>query len=195
MFANVLEYDEVAAGAVPIPALGPHARGAGPVEALLLACIHPVMHHRNVERPLWIYDIHLLASRLTESQFDRFADLAVSKSIAAIAARGLCLARFWLRTNVPESVTGTLMAAGLDQPSAAFLGADRRWHDELVSSIRGLPRWRDRTRLLHEVILPSRDYMRRAYGLGAGPLGTALLPVLYLHRGVRGVWKVLVGRK
>jgi hypothetical protein len=195
VFANVFAYDELAAGAVPIPALGPHARGAGLTEALLLACIHPVMHHRNVERPLWIYDIHLLASHLAESQFDRFADIAVTRSMAAIGARGLSLARAWFHTNVPESVTGTLMAAGIDEPSAAFLGADRRWHDELVSSIRGLPRWRDRLRLLREVILPSREYMLDTYGLGAGPLGAALLPVLYVHRGMRGVWKVLVGWK
>ena len=47
VFADVLTFDELAAGAEPVPALGPNARAAGGVDALLLACIHPVMHHRN----------------------------------------------------------------------------------------------------------------------------------------------------
>jgi hypothetical protein len=33
------------------------------------------------------------------------------------------------------------------------------------------------------------------YGLTSRALGLPLLPALYVHRNVRGVWKVLAGRK
>src|SRR5678815_1905510 len=55
IFADVLAFDEIADRAVPLPSLGTHARTASPRHALLLACIHPVMHHRNVESLIWSY--------------------------------------------------------------------------------------------------------------------------------------------
>ena len=53
----------------------------------------------------------------------------------------------------------------------------------------------DRVRLLREVLLPSPSYMLGAYGLRGKPLGTWLLPALYVHRNVRGAWKILTGKK
>ena len=47
VFDSVLTYGEMLPRAQPVPALGPHAMTAGLVDALLLACIHPVMHHQN----------------------------------------------------------------------------------------------------------------------------------------------------
>jgi hypothetical protein len=195
LFADLLTYEELAEAAVPIPALGRNARGTGLVHALLLACIHPAMHHRNWERLIWLYDIHLLVSRLTPVAFDAFTALAVRRRVAAICARELELARARLGTPVPDRVMASLLAAGESiEPSAAYLETGRRWGDELRSNLRGLPRWRDRLRLLREVAFPAPGYMLRAYrldGFGAG----ALLPALYVHRGLRGLWKVLLGRK
>jgi hypothetical protein len=87
------------------------------------------------------------------------------------------------------------MDAPEDEPTAVYLQPDRRWHNELSSNLRGLRRWRDRIRLLREILFPERIYMQRTYGLASGSLGTLLLPVLYLHRGLRGGVKVLAGRK
>ena len=194
VFADLLTYDELAADAVPIPALGPHARGAGPVHALLLACLHPVMHHRNVERLIWVYDIHLLASRLSAAKLEQFADLAIAKEVGAICAYELALARSWFGTWIPDHVMRRLDSAG-NEPSAAYLGPGRRWHHEFVASVSGLRRWQDRLRLVTEVLVPSPRYMLGSYGVGNRAWGFALLPALYLHRNVHGIWKVLVGRK
>ena len=194
LFADLLTYDELAADAVPIPALGPHARGAGPVHALLLACLHPVMHHRNVERLIWVYDIHLLASRLSAAELGWFADLALAKRVGAICAYELALARSCFGTRIRDHVMLRLEAAG-NEPSAAYLGPGRRWHHEFLASVGGLPRWQDRLRLVSEVLAPSPSYMLGSYGVGNRAWGFALLPALYLHRNARGIWKVLVGRK
>ena len=195
VFSDVLRFDEVAARATPLPALGRHARMAGPVHALLLACIHPVMHHRNAESLLWMYDIHLLASRLSDREFAAFVDLAVARRVSAICAHQLARAHEWLGTRVPDAAMTRLAAVCDQEPSAAYLQPGRQWSDEMRASLRGLPRWSDRLRLLREVTLPGPAYMLQAYGVTLSPLGSALLPLLYCHRLVLGGWKVLARRK
>jgi hypothetical protein len=195
VFADVLIFDEIAAAAMALPALGEHARTAGPLHALLLACIHPVMHHRNAESLVWIYDVHLLATRLAGREFDRFTELAVAKQVSAICAHQLSAARRWLGTRIPDRTITELEAVPAREPSTAYLRPNRRWHDELISNVRGLPRWSDRLRLLREVALPGPTYMLKAYGLAPSSLGAALLPVLYLYRLASGGWKVLAGQK
>jgi hypothetical protein len=86
------------------------------------------------------------------------------------------------------------LATAAGEASALYLQPNRSWGDELIASLRGLPRWRDRVRLLREVTLPGPTYMLKAYGLPSWP-GTALLPVLYVHRFVAGGWKVVAGQK
>ncbi|MCA1651536.1 MAG: nucleotidyltransferase family protein, partial [Acidobacteria bacterium] len=72
MFAEALSYDELARGSVAVPQLG--GRALGPVHALLLACMHRVVHitapyfaddsiHYG-DRLIWLYDIHLLVSQM-----------------------------------------------------------------------------------------------------------------------------------
>lgn len=195
VFAGVLPFDEVAALATPLPALGRHARMAGPVHALILACIHPVMHHRNAESLIWTYDIHLLASRLSDREFAAFAELAVARQVSAICAHQLARARRWLGTRVPDAAMARLATGDDHEPSAAYMQPGRLWADEMLASLRGLPRWTDRLRLLREVTLPGSPYMLKAYGVTSSSLGPALLPLLYCHRLVSGCWKVLTGRK
>ncbi|HUR32683.1 MAG TPA: nucleotidyltransferase family protein, partial [Vicinamibacterales bacterium] len=193
IFADLLTYDELLAEAVPVPSLGPHARAAGHLHALLLACIHPVMHHRNSERLLWLYDIHLLATRLPDGDLERFTQLAIAKHVARICRHQLsrCATRFG--TPVPARLLASLEADRGVEPSEIYLRQDRRWHDELASSFKGLPRWRDRARLLREVILPGPGYLLKTYGLTRW--GFLLLPVLYSHRCLRGFFRILTGRK
>ncbi len=195
VFADLFDFDEVARESIPVPALGAHARAFGPVHALLLACVHPAMHHRNEERLIWLYDVHLLAARLTPARWERLADLAVTRAVAAVCLHGLTRARARLGTSVPESVLVRLGAAARRaEPSARYLEADRRWGSELASSW-GALRWRERLALLREIAFPSPSYMLAAYGVTNSRMGPWLLPALYAHRGIRGLWKVTVGRK
>jgi hypothetical protein len=193
-FADVLTCHELLDRAQPVPALGVHAIAAGPLDALLLACIHPVMHHRNDERVLWTYDIHLLASRLTETEWERFSSLASDKKIAAVSAERLRLAQKRFNTRVCPEVIRQLSAA-CDERSAEYLGQNRRWHHELISSVKGVTTWRDRLRLMRKVLFPDGSYMLAAYGLIGKPFGRLWLPILYIHRNVRGAWKIVAGHK
>jgi putative nucleotidyltransferase-like protein/transglutaminase superfamily protein len=195
VFADALTYEEALDESEPLPALGRHAVIAGPVHALLIACIHPAMHHRNEERLLWIYDVHLLASRLSAPQLERFSALAIEKRVAAVCARQLQLARNRFGTHMPDDVLDALASPPSPEATARYLQSGRRWHHELVASIRGLPGWRDRLQLAREVLLPNREYMLAAYGVPQGARHAAVLPALYVHRAVSGAWKVLRGKK
>ena len=192
LFANVLTYDEISEDAVPIRALGSNARGASGAHALLLACLHPVMHHRNVDRLIWFYDIHLLVSRLPAGEVERFASLAINKGIAGICARQLTVTSRCFHTPLTD-IVARCAAAASDEASAIYLRPGRRWHHELWWNVRSLGRWRDRVRLVREVLLPSPQYILDSYHLGAS--GVILLPVLYVHRSVYGALKILTGRK
>jgi putative nucleotidyltransferase-like protein len=195
VFADVLTYEDAERRAVRVPPLGEHARALGSSDALLLACIHPVMHHRNADPLIWTHDVHLLASSLTGAEFDRVAAEAVAKGVSAICARQLAAAAAALATPVPERIMRTLAAGGRGEPSAAYLAPNRAWIDEVVSSVRGLPRWRDRLRLVREIVLPAPQYMLGAYRLATRRIAWTLLPFLYLHRLAWGAWKIVAGRK
>lgn len=194
VFAGVLTYADAAARAVPVPALGRDAAALSTIDALLLACIHPAMHHRNAERLLWSYDIHLLASRLTRDELRDFAERARQKQVAAICAHALRRAQAAFATSVPAEMVTELESASAE-PSAAYLASHRKWHDELASSMRAMATVGDRVRLVRDVLLPRPSYMLGAYGLQGKPLALCLLPALYVHRNVRGAWKILTGKK
>jgi hypothetical protein len=194
VFADVLTYDELAQEAVTVEALGPHARTTGRVHGLLLACIHPVMHHRNVERLIWVYDVHLLASQLSAADFDRFAELSSAKGMAAITAQQLGRARLRFATRFPDGVI-TRLTKPAAEPSASYLRVGRQWHHELSSNVRSLRSWRDRCRLFGEVVFPSSQYMLESYGISPGPFVRLIVPPLYLVRITVGIVKILLGRK
>jgi hypothetical protein len=195
VFADALTYEELAVESIPAPALGPSARVPSPLHALLLACIHPVMHHRNSELLIWQHDIHLLVARLCQADLDRFVDLAVMKRVAAVIAHQLRLTQQRLGTRGLASVIARLEAARPDEASAAYLDSGRRWRHELASNIRGLTRWSDKLKLIREVALPGSDYVLSAYGFRKGGPGIALLPLLYCLRILRGTLKIAAGRK
>jgi len=193
MFSDLITYDELASDAMPVPALGPSARAPGLVHAMLLACVHPVMHHQNDRRLLWTCDIDRIAARLTADAWRAVARLAVEKRIAAIVAHELSHARRVWRTAIPDGALAAL-ATTSSEPSAAYLEPGRGWRHELLDNVARLPTWRGRLQLLREVAFPSRSYMARAYGVD-GARSAVLLPALYVHRLTAGAFKVLLGRK
>ena len=186
VFAEALSYDELNTSAVNVPGLGAGTRALGSVDALLLACIHRVAHHHDREKLLWVYDIHLLVSGMDTRTLEQFASRAAEKQITAVCRRGLSLAQHWFHTDVPIEVMGALASAGLAEPSAAFVGGRLRGVEVMWSDLKAIGRWRDRWRLVREHLFPPASYMRQRYGVS----NALLLPVLYMHRGVRGacVW-------
>ena len=154
VFADVLTHQEMLPRAVPVPALGPAALAPSATDALLLACIHPVMHHQNDERLLWVYDTHLLASIQTPDNFRDFARRAQQKNVAAVCARRLRLAQTLFFTRLPADVLRELSAAN-DEPSAEYLASHRRWYRAGAERLAGCSL---HARALVRGVLPSLSY-------------------------------------
>jgi predicted nucleic acid-binding protein len=194
MFSRALDYEELLSRSVPLAALGVHARGLAPADALLLACMHRAHHIHSPywvdgvpadsgDRLIWLYDIHLMVDAMSPRELTEFARLTESKGMRAICSDGLLRARACFGTRVCEEVLLSLARKGPTEPSAAHLKAGKIRH--LLTELRSLPRWRDRITLLAEHLIPPPDYMLEKYAV----TNRALLPMLYLKRGIHGVWK------
>jgi len=186
LLSPLFDFDELRARAQPLPALGPHARGPGRVDATLLAAVHRATHHQmpvhaegrshRGDRLIWLYDLHLLVPALAPAQRAELAARAAEHRVA-----GLCLDAFRATyaafgTSLPADLEqGLDRAAARDEPSMVFLRGGRR--GLLLAELRALP-WRERARWLGEHALPPGDYMLRKYGTRR----RWLLPALYVRR-------------
>ena len=183
-FANVLTFDEMYSASMPIPGLGGAARGLSPVHALIVACVHRVAHHHDEGDQLkWLYDIHLIASRLTPGEWETFVSLASDRAIGAVCVQGLERAAERLGTTYPSELRDAVRAGDRnEEPTAAYLEA-RSQADAVLADLRSLG-WQDRLRLMREHILPGADYMRRRYAPDSH-LPLVALYVLRMGRGAR----------
>lgn len=186
LFADSLDVDACYQSAVPVPGLA-SAAALGAPQALLVACVHRIAHHQDDPRLIWLWDIHLLLTDLSADDRTRFVALAAGARMAAVCARSLHLTGTFFHTPGAAALASELRsrASASDEPASHFIGGGLRQVEILSSDLRALPRWRDRTRLLREHLLPPRSYMRAVY-----PRCPALLlPLAYVHRVARGAAK------
>jgi len=195
------KHDELWGRSVPLPLLHPQARGAHPVDALLIACMHRLVHLRtpfyldgaawlvpNPNRLIWLMDMHLLAEAFSPEEWQDFERRACEKGLADACRDGLLRAKTLLGAPCPEPVLKRLAASESTEAPDRYLRASclrREWMDFLA--LRGVA---GKIRFLSEVIFPPADFMRRRYSGG----GRGWLPWLYLRRAAGGISKRLRGR-
>ncbi|HUK33452.1 MAG TPA: nucleotidyltransferase family protein [Vicinamibacterales bacterium] len=180
-FGAVLSYDELARDSVDVPALGPHARAASPVHALLIACVHRVAHHGDTAQLLWLFDIHLLARGLTPVERESFAALVTSRRMRSVCVRSLTLAQEAFGGVDEQWIASLCSPEAADEPTAAFVGGGLRQADILKSDLAATA-WTSKISLLKEHLFPPASYMRQRY-----PRWPALLlPLAYARRIVSG---------
>lgn len=188
VFATLLPASELAASAVPLPALGPYARTPDGPHALLVAAMHLAAHHAHHVRLIWLYDLHLLCSRTSGDALRQMAAVARDRGLASVCARGLHLARAWFDTPVPDGVLAELDAVDArSEAPARYVAGSVGKLGTLASDLRTLPSWGARARLLYEHAFPPAEYMLRSYRTSR----RSWLPALYLHRLVTGGWRWL----
>jgi Uncharacterised nucleotidyltransferase len=188
VFANLVTVEELIAGSVALPALGPHARTLSAAHALVIATVHLAAHHTHQLRLIWLYDLHLLCGRLTLPQFAVVTEFVRSRGLATVCAAGLHAARRWFDTRVPDEILADLDAvdAATEEP-ARYLAGSAGKLATLMSDLRVLPSWRARARLLYEHAFPPADFMLRSYHRSR----RTWLPALYVHRMITGGWRWL----
>ena len=168
VIAAALSHAEIAGRAVPLPVLGPHARAAADRDALVLACLHRAAHHRDSKALIWIYDIHLIAERLSPETWAAVITTAERAAVKGLIGRGLALAIEWFDSRVPPDVIRALDSRPDEppEPSAVFLSTDQRLVDGLMSDLQALSA-RKRVQLLTQHLFPPVDYMRQRYQLSS----------------------------
>jgi putative nucleotidyltransferase-like protein len=158
-------------------------RVPSPVDSLLIACVHRVAHHPDLEQPYWIEDIHRLANSLTEPEWQMFAARAVDRSVRTICMQGLKRAEALFQTTLPLDVV-TALEAGPSEASAVFVRKGLRPVDRLAADLRALGLVGS-ARLLREHLVPTAHYMQAKYGVTS----RARLPAYYASRVLKGIRK------
>jgi hypothetical protein len=195
LLSRLFSYDELKRQAMPLPHLCGGAVAAGHVHALLLACMHRQVHaqapyyvddvaHYSADRLIWLYDIHLLSTVLSSTQWHDVVRLAKDKGLCASCLSGLERARACFHSNYPEFVLVALAEPGDKERPTTYLNSGnvrQQWMD--FCAIDGLS---NKLQFLRELVWPSAAYMRSKYSGSA-----AWLPWLYARRACGGVVKRL----
>jgi hypothetical protein len=191
VFARALPFAELWRDAIPIAALGPHARTPCASHALILACVHLASHETDGEPPLiWLFDIHLLSGRLGGDDWRLVGELAEARGIAREVHVALSLVTELLGTKVPALLLSSLHTTSqrarspLEERLVALLPARL---ERSTRDLCALDSWSERAQLLAEHLLPDADYMKQRYGVASA----RLLPLLYAHRIGRGIVRAL----
>jgi len=186
--ADRFTFEELWESRVPVPALGSSAFTIDGVHALLLALIHQAGHHPGSRDLLWIYDLHLIANRLTPEGRRQVQALAADRGLGQIASDGLARARASFGTCAIDLSPDALRDRPAHQEgAAAVIHGPWRQVDVLRLDLDALPSWRARARLIREHLFPSASYMRARYGVRSN----LLLPALYVWRALLGAPKWL----
>jgi hypothetical protein len=190
LLARLFSYEELRAEAHSLPELCSDALAVGPKHALLLACLHRLVHRHNPyyvdrvaycgeNRLIWLYDIHLLAQSFTPVQWHELERSATEKGLCATSLDGIDRAAMCFHTLCPDDVRQSFSKAG--EPAALYLDASplrQLWIDFLATE--GVA---ERLRYAQKLVFPSAAYMRAKYAR-ASP---TWLPWLYARRAAAGI--------
>ena len=181
--ADLPAYEELASRADTVVVRGQPMRTPCPVDALLLACVHRAAHHDLSDELLWLYDIHLLATRLDPGEWGDFLARASRSQVRALCAAGLSSAQACFHTSMPQHVLSLLTVSDhRTERSAFFLRRDLTRIDRLTADLRSLG-VAGRLRLIVEHVIPPARYVAQKYGVRSG----FLLPWFYLRRLIEGL--------
>jgi Uncharacterised nucleotidyltransferase len=185
--ADRITFDELWEHRVPLPALGPSAAAPGNVHALLIALIHRAGHHPGSRDLRWMYDLHVLADRLSADDVRQVAAMAGDRGLETLARDALIAARARFGSCAADRILAALDPRIARPDHVAVVRG--RWSrtDILLQDLRALPDWRARGRLIREHLLAPASYMRDRYGIRSN----TLLPGLYVWRALRGAPKWL----
>jgi len=186
VFGDAFDADAIARAGVPIPALGPHARGPAPADALALACVHLVAHHWPGVALRWLHDLRLLADSLDDEARERFARGASAGKYRAVAIAALDRARMiFPAVSIDRAIAALQRMPAGPERSAALARPRRLPIQDFLLDLR-VAGWRRGPTLVKEHLLPPAEYMRMAFG-------DRPLPIAYAARLIRAAKRRIAG--
>lgn len=185
-FSRSFADEHLIAAAVPVSALGEHARTLSKIDSLLYACFHRAGHFSHSgDRLIWLHDIHLLCQSLTDEEAETFCAKARRLEITALCADAIAVTKSWFNTELSarlaaltQEKTDKETFASLLKPGGRQVGIK---HHALLE-LKALPTWQERIRFLFQNAFPPPEFMRWRYN------ETSPLPLLYLKRFAEAVY-------
>jgi len=168
VFANIFSFDELHAASIPLPRLGPKARGLAPVHAFVHAALHRAINvYTGIgDRLKWLYDLHLLALRFDTSAWHDLLDLCRQRGISGVCAEGIQAAASQFGDVAPQSVVEQLDESRRhDRLDARRMG---EWRYMQWRNLAALPSWNTRRRWLWQSLSPPTGYLQELYGPDQG---------------------------
>jgi hypothetical protein len=180
-YARVIGYQEAEKESIPVPGLNGW-RTLNPVHTLLLACMHRAGSSRHdPDRLIWLYDVHLLVSSMSEQELLSFSARAVSENIQAVCYQAIEKSRRCFATQVPGQVLQILLS-----PSGPKSIGRRFSNSQLAlifDDLRQMPDLRSKLALLREFLMPPGEYLLGRYGKE----GWYWIPPLYFRYLLGGI--------
>lgn len=173
VFADALDFETLWLESIMIPTLGPHARGLGPVHALLHAAMNRAVNlYTDVGDLLkCLYDIHVLAARFEAGDWESMLQTASERKSCGVVQAALAAAQAQLGTAVPDGIL-----TALAQRIPHELVDPQRLDDWLYMQRRSVAALSlgQRLRWVLGRLMPDSGYLRTYYGADA-PLPFLLL--------------------
>ncbi len=183
-FALTLPFDECFARRVEMSIGGQGSFAMDSVDALIHSCIHRFAHHPSESRMIWLVDVFRLAVTLDEKSKERFWSRAEKLQLVDVIRYTYDDAQRIFPMHLVLPIPSSLLAIAAASPLVSRL-------DVMRADVRALQTWSRRRQWLRELAFPSSEYMRRSYRQKS----RFLLPLLYVHRGLRGILRLVDGNQ
>ncbi len=180
-FFRTWSFEELCEEAMALPALH-GVLALSPHHAMLHNALHRVadLMHGTGNRLVGLYDVHLLAKRMTDADWVRLGDVAKAKGVAGPMLHALAASSAVFGGDFADAIHDRLGQAAKSE-SFRMAWADRRWYFEWHALV-AQPLTKRPGHVLCK-LFPSPDYMMQRYALSKWNE----LPAGYLHRGIDGL--------
>ena len=132
------------------------------VDSVLISSLHRLGHHHKEERLIWLYDIHQLIQKFTDSDWHILVEKAKESQLAAITLDALQYCTRLFSSEIPKTHLDDLaQLADEIEPSQIFLHRDLAEWRYFLADIRSLPSWYMKVKLLQETAFPNGEYLKQ----------------------------------
>jgi hypothetical protein len=141
--------------------------------------------YHDPNRLIWLYDVHLLISRMSESEWQDFAQIAVRFGIQDICLEPVVKSCKLFAGEMPE-----MALRALDKRVSTRAGRSRFEKSHLglmIDDMRQLRGIRSRMELAREYLIPPGEYLLQRYG----KTEPYWVPILYFRYLIAGLFERL----
>ena len=164
LLARALPFETLYAKSVAFDETG-HWHMPCAVDALLIAAVHRIGHHRDQERFIWLYDVHLLWQAMTPMQQEQTLGRAEQAKLCAIVLDALVASQALFHTEISLEQLARLQSVK-NEPGTALLNeklSDFAFDWRFAS-------WRERHALIKQRVWAEPEYLRSRFNASKAPI-------------------------